>query len=135
MIPQFEFVDLPTGEYDPHTFVVKIPVGVSSKSALLAVFARAGKFPGYFGGNWDAFLDCLRDFEWIQEKKIVIAHDDLPLISVPTECRTYLEILRDAVDDWSRPSSRPHVEKGFPAHELRVIFPAHVQSTVSELLS
>ncbi|MDA0207486.1 MAG: barstar family protein [Acidobacteria bacterium] len=32
-----------------------------SKSALLAELAEAMRFPEWFGNNWDALLDCLRD--------------------------------------------------------------------------
>ena len=36
--------------------------GASDKAAFLAACARDLHFPDYFGGNWDAFEECLRDF-------------------------------------------------------------------------
>ncbi|MFR9164902.1 MAG: barstar family protein [Dysgonomonas sp.] len=33
------------------------------------------RFPNYFGFNWNALLDCLRDFDWIEEKYIILIHD------------------------------------------------------------
>ena len=33
---------------------------VPDKAALLGALAAAFRFPAYFGGNWDALLDCLR---------------------------------------------------------------------------
>ncbi len=132
MNDQFDFFDQePGGELLRKSFVVNVPAGISSKSELLASVAAAGKFPDYFGGNWDALLDCLRDFDWIGENKIIIKHWDLPLRASPTECRTYLEILREAVNDWARTPAQMNL----PAHELRVLFPAYVRSDTTALLA
>ncbi len=39
---------------------------VDSKSKLLDVLSRLFKFPDYFGHNWDALDECLRDLgEWM----------------------------------------------------------------------
>jgi barstar (barnase inhibitor) len=34
---------------------------VGGKADLMAALAAALRFPGYFGGNWDAVAECLRD--------------------------------------------------------------------------
>ncbi|KWA11575.1 hypothetical protein WT37_21165 [Burkholderia territorii] len=67
--------------------------------------------PGYFGFNWNALFDCLRDFHWISERTVVIVHDELPELE-PSEMKTYFEVLRDAVTDW----------KVGEAHSLQVVF-------------
>ncbi len=132
MNDQFNFFDQePGGELLRKSFVVNVPAGISSKAELLASVAAAGRFPDYFGGNWDALLDCLRDFDWIGENQIIIKHGDLPLRTNPTECRTYLEILREAVVDWARTPARESV----PAHELRVMFPEQVRRDTTALLT
>jgi hypothetical protein len=68
-------------------------------------------FPTYFGENWNALFDCLRDFHWVDKRRIVLVHDDVPDIPAD-DLRVYLEILRDAVTDW---------RAGEP-HELVVVF-------------
>ncbi len=37
----------------------------SNKIKLFKEFAKKLKFPTYFGYNWDAFLDLMRDLEWM----------------------------------------------------------------------
>jgi ribonuclease inhibitor len=42
---------------------VTIDVGsIKSRLELHAVLARALGFPDYYGKNWDAFNECIRDF-------------------------------------------------------------------------
>lgn len=38
--------------------------GITSRPAFLDAFAGALHFPDYFGRNWDAFEECLRDLSW-----------------------------------------------------------------------
>ena len=45
----------------PPYFIAHINgAAVPDKAALMAALAAAFRFPAYFGGNWDALLDCLR---------------------------------------------------------------------------
>jgi Barstar (barnase inhibitor) len=113
--------------------VLCVPTNLQSKSELLIALAKAGRFPRYFGNNWDSLLDCLRDFHWIEEKRIVVMHSDLPLRANPPECRIYLEVLRDAARDWAR--SPNGAATTFPDHDFCVVFPASLQSTVSDILA
>jgi hypothetical protein len=137
MTMPFEFIGSLEHEALAGDFILEVPAGIQSKGELLEALARAGQFPNYFGRNWDALLDCLRDFNWIHEKQIVIKHSDMPLRAHPTDCRTYLEILREAANDWTRTASRPSAAETstFPDHELRVLFPAFERSAVSDVLS
>jgi hypothetical protein len=45
--------------------VYRIDIGhVHDKRDFLARVAKAMRFPDWFGGNWDAFADCLKDLSW-----------------------------------------------------------------------
>jgi Barstar (barnase inhibitor) len=135
MATAFEYADFL--ESSQEDFVLRVLPGIRSKADLLAALASAGRFPDHFGGNWDALLDCLRDLSWIGNRKVVIMHSDVPLRNIPSECRTYLEILQTALADWSESAKRaaaespaewPHVE-----HEFRVVFPVEARPTVAHV--
>lgn len=79
---------------------------------------------GYFGCNWNALFDCLRDLHWVEQRRIVIVHEDLPLLPA-LEMKVYLEVLRDAALDW---------KSGDP-HHLEVIFTESDRETVKRLIS
>ena len=49
--------------------------GARDKSELLARFARDLRFPGWFGGNWDALEDCLTDLSWMNADAHVLLLD------------------------------------------------------------
>ena len=46
--------------------------GVQQKQELLAKIASAMNFPDYFGKNWDALVDCLRDLSWLSPKGVLL---------------------------------------------------------------
>ena len=131
-----EYADSPACERED--FVLRVPAGIRSKADLLAVLASAGHFPDYFGGNWDALQDCLRDLSWIGNRKVVVVHSDLPLRENPAECRTYLEILQTVLADWAesvKPDAAvPPPEWPYVDHELRVVFPLETKLVVARLV-
>jgi hypothetical protein len=45
---------------------------VASEGELLEELARVFRFPDYFGGNWDAVEECLRDLEWFPARGYVL---------------------------------------------------------------
>jgi hypothetical protein len=135
----FEYTDIPQSVCEPDDFVLKVPSEILLKGELFEAMARAGFFPDYFGGNWDALQDCLLDLSWIDAKTIVLAHCDLPLHDHPSECRTYLEILQAVCVSWLEgPKSEamePISDWPYVDHELRVIFPLKAREMVERLLS
>jgi RNAse (barnase) inhibitor barstar len=105
-------------------FVAEIPRGERDRQRLFITLQQQLRFPYYFGHNWDALYECLRDFHWIKNRRVLIAHHDLPQFGAH-DTRVYLEILADAVDDWvTRPGD----------HELVVLFPQSARAAIAELL-
>jgi hypothetical protein len=133
MIVQFEFTDLSTYLVPANSFVLRVPTEIKSKVDLFSVLAKEGEFPEYFGANWDALLDCLCDFSWVSERKIIIIHEDVPLLSSMVDCFNYLDSLRIAVDDWMENEGATGNESSID-HQLLVIFPSVAKSTVLNLL-
>jgi RNAse (barnase) inhibitor barstar len=53
--------------------VIYVDIGhVHDKADFLADASRAMRFPDWFGGNWDAFADCLKDLSWLSAKGWVV---------------------------------------------------------------
>ena len=71
---------------------------VASKSELLDELNKKLQFPPYFGFNWDALHELLRDFSWIPQKNITIVHKGLSL--PPKDYEVYMSIVNDSVRFW-----------------------------------
>jgi RNAse (barnase) inhibitor barstar len=100
--PGFLAVDSPREFRDPAALVVRIPRGIRSKEKLFAIFAERLHFPRYFGWNWDALEELLRDLSWLPaDKPIVIVHEDLPFGAGGENRDIYLNILRDVAAHWN----------------------------------
>ncbi len=101
---------------DDATLVVRVPAGINRKRKLLAVYARQLRFPCYFGWNWDAFEDALRDLSWLHGvQRVIISHRDVPFGEAPEQQEIYVSILADRVE-FAAEHSLP-VEVRFP-HEV-----------------
>ena len=82
---------------EPAALVVRIPRGIRSKEKLLAILADKLRFPRYFGYNWDALEECLRDLSWLPpHQAVTIVHEDLPFGEGGENRATYLDILTKA---------------------------------------
>lgn len=81
--------------------IIRLPAGLRSKRQLMDRYARQLSCP-WFGENWDALSDALRDLSWLGETPLVIEHADIPLAVAPHSRATYLSILQEAIDAWSR---------------------------------
>ena len=81
-------------------------------------------FPYYFGNNWNALNDLLKDFHWIKEKNIVIVHDTIPALN-DLSFQIYIQILLDAAQDWRENAD----------HSLEIIFPLQPNNLYNSLLN
>jgi hypothetical protein len=79
----------------------EVPVGIQNYSELFDVLGRILHFPDYFGRNWDALDECIRDFSWLPPGDVILAHKDIPLSGDRRSLATYLEVLHDAVENWN----------------------------------
>jgi RNAse (barnase) inhibitor barstar len=105
-------------------FYVRLPAGIQDKAGLLSAFYEAARFPAYFGNNWDALNDCLRDFSWVEQQRVTIIHDDIPMSGHADDLLTYLEILDAGVKFWRQ---NEH-------HNLTIIFPKWARATIARSL-
>jgi len=119
----FTFVENTQDFKKADTFTARVAGNIRTSQQLFELLYGLLKLPGYFGFNWNALFDCLRDFHWIAERNVAIVHDDLPKLP-KEEMRTYLEILRDAIVDW----------KLGEIHSLQVVFDEKDRSCIQEVM-
>lgn len=119
---EFVFMDSPADFHNPVAVVVRLRRGIRSKEKLFAIFADKLRFPRYFGKNWDALEECLRDLSWIPLKQpIAIVHEDLPFGAGGPNRGIYLELLRSVLDHWAASGNRA----------VQVILPAALQMSLT----
>lgn len=74
---------------------------VRGKRGLLAAFARGLRFPGGFGGNWDALADCLQDLSWLEgDLRLHLRGYDCFRAAAAGDAVVLEEILGDAAQFW-----------------------------------
>lgn len=96
------------------TLVVPIPATVTTKEELLQALAKGLNLPTYFGWNWDALEECLRDLSWIPfPRHILLFHEAVPFAEDSSDRSIYLDILKQAAKDC----------RAGQHHELTVVFP------------
>ena len=122
-LPGFQFA--PEDSTSFAGVVVRIPSSIRSKDKLLRSLAERLKFPAYFGHNWDALEECLKDLSWLRTGALQIRHSDVPLAPASQERQTYLRVLQAAAAKW---------QTG-PAPRLTIAFPADCQSEVLGAIS
>ena len=72
--------------------------GAHDKAGFLAACARDLRFPEYFGGNWDAFEECVRDLGRGPTLIVWTGSIDQPADVRDTAVQIFTENLADGVD-------------------------------------
>ena len=124
--PNFQFVlDVDGFAADVPDFA-KLPSGIDNKQQLMQALVKAIPLPDYFGGNWDALDECLRDRLTDESgEPLCLLHRDLPMNQCEQDCQDYLLVLADTLA-WSEKEA---------SCEFRVIFPTAVERTIKLLLA
>lgn len=89
---------------DFRVFTVDL-AGAYDKLTLLERTAAALEFPAWFGGNWDAWFDCLTDLGWIAPAPgylVMLRHAADLQQAVPEVLDTAAAIAEDANTVWAR---------------------------------
>ncbi|TFB87589.1 hypothetical protein E3O44_10890 [Cryobacterium algoricola] len=97
-----------------------------TKSALLREFSNALEFPDYFGGNWDAWWECMTDLDWFPPTRgfVVVITESGEFLSGSTirDLKIAIEGLVSAIDLWGRGASEADPYREQPPTPLHVIF-------------
>src|SRR5687768_2646149 len=83
---------------DSRVRVVEVPGDLASRDQLFSALERGLTFPSYWGRNWDALLDMLRDLTWLPDEEVRVIHDRVPA-DTSWGWSTYLDVVADAVAD------------------------------------
>lgn len=75
---------------------------IERKEQFLNQAATVMHFPDYFSSNWDAFEECITDFEWLDTGGFVIHfdHTDNFANHHESQLETVVELFQDAADYW-----------------------------------
>ncbi|WP_329106631.1 barstar family protein [Micromonospora sp. NBC_01699] len=100
-----------TAAVPPDAVVVSGAAG-RTRDGLFTGWAAALAFPDYFGRNWDALLDALRDLVERQRPTLVVTDADELLADEPPAQLTTLLAVLGSVDDGSGQALRVVLDTG-----------------------
>lgn len=108
--------ELPAGAADVVAGRRWIPIEVdlapdTEKSQLLSMLADAGRFPDFFGHNWDALADHLTDLGWLDELDdrtgqlpgvvVLLRGAEVWAKNHPSDASVLIDIIEEATAWWS----------------------------------
>jgi hypothetical protein len=104
---------------------------MANADLLFEQFDRGLRFPDYFGWNWDALSDCLRDLAWFSADGylIVVTNAAHLLADEPSLRAVLFRTLRTAARHWARPAGSEPV----PFNVVLLCPPAEVDAMAAEV--
>jgi len=120
---EIKFVEEPDSYYVSEAFIAHIS-NVNSKEDLLKQIGESLHFPKYYGFNWDALSECLKDLSWITQKNVVIVHDKTFAFE-ETVFKSYFQVLLDATETW----------KLSDEHFIQIVFPECSEILVRSIIN
>ncbi|WP_226545657.1 barstar family protein [Bacillus thuringiensis] len=72
-------------------------------NGVFSEFSKKMNFPDYFGGNWNAFDECMNDLSWLKAEQYVIwiSDTDKLLVNDNENFEVLIEILSDTCMEWA----------------------------------
>lgn len=77
---------------------------INDSSSLFSEMSEKLKFPDYFGRNWNALQDCLRDLEWFSSENgyvIIWSNASKMMMTSPEDFFEFMNILKYVNEYWS----------------------------------
>ncbi len=75
---------------------------IIDRSSYFQALANLFEFGSHFGQNWDALADCLTDFSWGEDDRIVVVYSDYEQFAMgdPEAWSIAMEIWQSSVVFW-----------------------------------
>ena len=118
------FGEVPIELYKAGAFITEVGTSIVNNEQLFKEYEKILSFPGYFGHNWNALLDCLADLWWFNYENIVIKHTNFPKLPVKDRV-TYLEVLYSVIKQFNQRSNDKC---------LIIVFPKELETKIKKLL-
>lgn len=106
--------------------IARVKPGLQEPAHLFAELSEQLRFPDYFGANWNALEECIRDLSWLPPGPVVLMHQDVPLAEDTESQRIYLAILSDAIE-------KKWVVPGQHLRDLVVVFPPDTEELIERI--
>ncbi|MBQ7941480.1 MAG: barstar family protein [Muribaculaceae bacterium] len=74
---------------------------IKNKTELFEELSTKLHLPSYFGHNWDALNELFNDFHWIDEKEIIIIHEDVSSMN-QNDLEIYIKIISNSLISWQQ---------------------------------
>ena len=72
----------------------------TDKESILRIFSESLKFPRYYGNNWDALYDSLKDLEWLNGSNVLIVLSNIHQSKELKFHKVLIEILNETKIYW-----------------------------------